>query len=124
MNDIECVVAFIIPGRPVPAARMTRRGKYVKPNAQRYLAYKEAVGWEARAVMKNTPPLGGAIAVEIWAYLSKGRRMGDVDNIGKAVLDGMNKIVYEDDEQVVDLTIHRREGLPQRTEVKVWPVAI
>jgi len=37
VNEIN----FTIPGRPIPAARMTRRGKWIKRQAQKYLAFKE-----------------------------------------------------------------------------------
>lgn len=122
VQDGELIAIFTIPGRPVPAARMTKRGKYIKPAAQRYLAFKDCVGWAARLAMHRTPPLEGAVGVEIWAYLSEQHRPGDTDNIAKAILDGMNKIVFLDDSQVVDLVVHRRKGMPQRTEVKVWTV--
>ena len=32
----------------------------------------------------------------------------DIDNIGKAVLDGMNGIVYEDDKFIVDIALKKR----------------
>lgn len=32
---------------------------------------------------------------------------GDVDNLGKSILDGMNGIVYKDDKQITDLRIRR-----------------
>lgn len=32
----------------------------------------------------------------------------DIDNIAKAVMDGLNKVAYEDDTQVVTLTINKR----------------
>jgi len=124
MEQETSVINIIVPGRPVPAVRMTGRGKYVKQAAQRYLAYKDYVGWKAREAMQKQMPLEGPVSVEIWAYLSGGKRPGDADNIAKAILDGMNCIVYLDDTQVVDLVIHRRQGKPQRTETKVWPVAM
>ena len=35
----------------------------------------------------------------------------DVDNIAKTILDALNKIVYEDDSQVVDLIVHKVYGI-------------
>ena len=32
----------------------------------------------------------------------------DVDNVGKAVLDGLNKVAYKDDKQICNLTVRRR----------------
>lgn len=115
----EYVIEFTVPGRPVPAARMTRRGKWVSFSAQRYLAYKNEVAWYARLAAKE--PLSGDLAVEIWAYCAGGR-VGDADNLAKAILDGCNGIVWYDDNQVVDLVVHRRHGKPQRAEIRVWRV--
>ena len=47
---------LVIPGRPVPAVRMTQRGKYAKPQAQRYLVYKEQVIWQARVGIRYPLP--------------------------------------------------------------------
>jgi len=33
---------------------------------------------------------------------------GDIDNLAKSVLDGMNGVVYKDDKQIVDLDLTRR----------------
>lgn len=115
----EGEVTFTVPGRPVPAARMTRRGKWVKRNAARYLAYKEQVSWCARAVIKK--PFQGPVAVEIHAFIYGGRP-GDSDNIAKSILDGCNGIAWEDDTQVVELHVYRRKEKPQRAEVKIWEV--
>jgi len=116
-------IAFVVPGRPVPAVRMTQRGKWVKFNAQRYLAYKQQIGWEARKAMGHREPLEGPIGVEVTAVISGGRP-GDVDNIAKAILDGCNGVVWEDDRQVVALHVYRQQGRPQRAEIRVWPIEV
>lgn len=114
------VTVLTIPGRPVPAARMTRRGKWIKPQAQRYLAFKEHVGFCARQYFPE--PLRDPIAVEIDCYMAGGV-MPDVDNVAKAVMDGMNGIAWLDDRQVVDLRIRRLAGRPQRTEIRVFQIS-
>lgn len=35
----------------------------------------------------------------------------DVDNIAKTILDALNKVVYDDDSQVVDLIVHKVYGI-------------
>lgn len=35
----------------------------------------------------------------------------DVDNIAKTILDALNKIVYDDDSQIVDLIVHKVYGI-------------
>lgn len=64
---------LIIPGRPVPAVRMTQRSKFNNPQAQRYLAYKDLVSWTGRAGIKV--PLSSTInaSVSVQFYIHKGQ---------------------------------------------------
>lgn len=43
----------------------------------------------------------------------------DVDNISKIILDSLNKIAFEDDKDVVDLTIHKWYAEEPRVEVTI-----
>lgn len=93
-----------IPGRPIPYVRMTQKGKYVKENAQRYLSYKDKVGYHTIAKFKG--PISSenmAIGVRVYLY-GKSTPMGmdgDIDNYIKTAMDSLNGIVYEDDRQVI-----------------------
>lgn len=92
-------ITIEVPGRPVPAARMTTRGKFKSRQAQRYLAYKRAVGWTAKAA--GVKPVMGPLTVEIEVYLHRGQD-GDWDNYGKSICDGLNGVAYVDDSQIID----------------------
>lgn len=98
-----------IPGRPIPAARMTGRSKWVNSTAKRYLAYKIEIGQWARGKIKT--PSDKKISVEVTVYLhGKTTEMGkdgDVDNYLKSALDGLNKIAFIDDRQVVSATVEK-----------------
>lgn len=111
-------IAFTVPGRPVPAVRMTQRGKYVKPVAQRYLAYKETVGWIAKQA--TIQPTRKAVTVYIRVFMHG--KVADVDNLAKSIMDGCNKIVWEDDRQVEKLTVERFKcgEESERVVVKIW----
>jgi len=90
-----------IPGRPIPAVRMTQKSKWSK-HAKRYLAYKEQIGYIA--LIQCHAPLENEIEVRVRVYLS-GKKTprgndGDVDNYLKSALDGLNKIAWIDDKQV------------------------
>jgi len=63
------MIKFTVPGRPVPAVRMTRKGKYVKRRAQEYLEYKKTVGWSAKAAgVRLTNKSIGIKIIEIEIY--------------------------------------------------------
>lgn len=98
---------IVIPGRPVPAVRMTGRGKFVKPNAQRYLNYKIEIGLMARTQIKTPSEnkLIVAVTVYLWGKKTPMGMDGDIDNYLKSALDGLNKIAWLDDRQVVEATV-------------------
>lgn len=112
-------IDFVVPGRPVPAVRMTRHGKWVSDRAKGYLAYKTQVGWAAKAAHFGL--IHGPVRVEIHIYL-KGQRAGDVDNYAKSILDGCNGVIWLDDAQVVELHVFRHAGRPERAEVRVTEI--
>jgi crossover junction endodeoxyribonuclease RusA len=52
------------------------------------------------------------------------RRRRDLDNLAKAVLDGMNGVLYDDDSQIDNLIIRRGGPMPGGlVEVVMWPCA-
>lgn len=115
---------LVIPGRPVPAVRMTQRSKYKSKQAQRYLDYKQAVGWQAKAVMRGQKPIEDDVSVTAIAYLNPAERDLDVDNLAKSYLDGLNGIAWIDDKQVMKLTIEKRwvGKDEQRSEIEIREV--
>lgn len=113
------MIEFTVPGRPVPAVRMTQRSKYTK-QAQRYLKYKNHVGWVARSHMQGSPT-DKAVGVNLSLYLSGGNQ-GDIDNYFKAITDSINKIVYKDDRQIRIMKAKKVEcqKADERVEVEVY----
>lgn len=67
--------------------------------------YREIVGWILHDM--EVDPLQGALRVSIIAY--RPRKAGDIDGILKVSLDAMNKLAYEDDKQIVELHVFRRD---------------
>ncbi|MCZ2099574.1 MAG: RusA family crossover junction endodeoxyribonuclease [Anaerolineae bacterium] len=95
------LLAFVVDGQPVPKARpRVTHGHAYTPERTR--AYEQAVAWAARACMGGRDPLAGDLDVEIALY-RKGKRRADLDNLVKAVSDGCNAIVWQDDAQIVAL---------------------
>lgn len=117
-------VTFTIPGQPVPKgrARMSIRGGHVVAyTPQKTRIYENQVGAYAAQAMQGQPPIAKAVFVGIEAHMlvppswSKKKRQDalsgkiwptsrpDLDNIIKAVLDGVLRVAIIDDNQVVHL---------------------
>jgi crossover junction endodeoxyribonuclease RusA len=118
----------VIPGRPVPAVRMTNRGKYVNPDAQRYLVYKECVAIMGAKHFKQ--PLKGRVSIRVNVYLhginTPMGRDGDFDNYMKAAADGLNGIAWNDDRQVDEGYVKKQpcqHPHQQRMEIEIEEVS-
>lgn len=105
---------IIIPGRPVPKGRprFGRNGQVYTPKKTR--EYEELVGWYAKQCM--TEPLEGNVMLHIKTYV-KNNVSPDLDNIAKAIMDGLNGVAYRDDRQVVCLSVQRIKGREERVEI-------
>lgn len=135
------MIEFKVDGKPVPAQRMTQRGKFVKRNAQRYLAYKSVVKIVARSYMSKNriAPLTEQLKVDIdfyyqipKSYSKKQRQMieegegrfrprsqGDLDNLVKSITDACNKICYDDDIQISEITARKLYGETDHVAVRI-----
>jgi Holliday junction resolvase RusA-like endonuclease len=121
-------------GRP----RFARQGTFVKTYTDaKTLTYEKSIQTYAKQAMGSTSPLIGAVAaylhigIPIPPSYSKTRQKAcieglerptkkpDIDNIVKAVLDGMNGIVYLDDKQVVDLHLTKVYSLKEGIDIMV-----
>lgn len=113
-------ISFTIPGKPVPAVRMTQKSMHVNKLAKRYLAYKRQVGWIARSHVQEGPT-DKPVLVNI-AFFIHGNRRGDIDNLFKGATDSLNKIVYKDDKQIRQMKsrIVTCEKDEERTEIQIY----
>lgn len=129
-------ITLTLPGRPVPAVRMTQRSKFVDPQAQRYLVYKRAVGYYALAAKVPRPLPWEWVGISLNVYLRairvKGaparlpKNAGDWDNYAKSVQDALQAAgVLANDRCVIEghVKLHMcdTDG-QQRVEVEMWPV--
>ena len=137
-------IAFVIPGEPQAKARARSRIMRARDGRQvvahytprRTAIYEAMVRALAYQAMAGARPTDRPVAVTIAAHRSipaswqRSRRdkavAGDVlptsrpdlDNVAKAVLDGLTGVVYLDDSQVCDLT--KRKRYSDRPRVEVW----
>ena len=93
------------------------RGRPVKSTEAR--RYQE----EARrsATSQGMRPLSGDVSVSLRVY--RPRRIGDLDNAQKVLLDALKGVAYEDDRQVTEIHAIRLDDKERpRVEVVVRPV--
>ena len=112
-------ILFIVPGTPVPKGRprFTRRGRTYTPAKTK--SYEEQIAILGKMAMDGLEPLKTPVSVFVTVFFavpasySRKRREAclngsephikrpDLDNVVKAITDGMNGVVYEDDAQIV-----------------------
>lgn len=99
---------FEIEGHIVPCQRVNAKGKYA-PRAVRYHNSQEAIRWQLRAQMigKDMIPEGNILHININIEVSKCLHCADADNLGKALIDAAQGIVFKNDSHVDSLSIVR-----------------
>ena len=132
---------LVVMGEPVAAGRprFSRRGGFVKAyDPKKSRKYKEEIKKQAsKQLSKDYQPFSGAIKVEICVYrkiqksVSKkeyARRLSnevrptvkpDADNYIKIILDGLNGLVWLDDNQITDVSAHKYYSDKPRVEVEI-----
>ena len=136
------MINFTVNGEPVAQGRprFSTRGSFVKAyDPEKSKNYKAYVKLVAAAAMNESSlkPLDGAISVDITAFVSipkskskkfrenalkqleRPTKKPDCDNIAKILLDAMTGIVYEDDKQIVKLSVEKYYDEVPRVEVQI-----
>src|SRR5690606_36989616 len=132
------MIKLNIPVKAMGAVRMTGRGKFVNKSALRYLSYKQEFQWHVKNQYKKKP-LEGALWVEVifhmqipesWSNKRRNESVGeyhtkkpDADNLVKGVFDSLNKLVWQDDNQVAEMVVRKVYSENPRVEIFVKEVA-
>ena len=97
---------FVVRGPPQPKerARRGKGGRWYTPERTR--AYEAAVRNMAALSRHRRWPVDRQYAVTVTAYFADGRAR-DVDNVLKAVLDGLAGVAFSNDRQVVETHAYR-----------------
>ena len=102
---------FTIKGYIVPYVRMTRRGKFVDPRAQRYLTSQDKIGWRLKLQMRDNDwellPESTPLWASIIIHRASGLHKCDLDNQVKAILDAAQGIVFKNDFWFDDINAQR-----------------
>ena len=113
------MISFIVPGRPRPKQRprIGRNGAVYTPRETR--DYERFVGWCALQAMGGEKPIAGPVALEALFYF-KNCKTPDLDNCIKALLDGLQGVVFQNDRQVQKQSYEMRFDKEERVEVRIW----
>ncbi len=136
-------IRIVIDGEPVAKGRprigRLKNGGPVAFTPARTRRYEDVIKLAASLEMKGRDPLDEPLGVSINVVLPvpsswsrkrqrealEGLRLPakkpDADNYVKAVLDGLNTIVFRDDSLVVDLSVSKRYGAKPRIEATAFP---
>lgn len=139
------IVAFTIPGVPVAKARsrsVLRHGRIAHYTPEKTVNYETLVKITAAQAMKGRDPFDGPVnmrvvlCVPIPASWSKKKQADaeagklrptskpDVSNVLKAIEDGMNGVVWQDDKQIVDLWVSKFYSAAPHAKVSVLPAKV
>ncbi len=133
-------INFIVPGE----ARGKGRPRFVRATGvaftpEKTASYENLVKLAAQAAMGDLPPSSSPLMVDIsvWRGIpsswSKKKREAalcayaptgyDVDNLAKAILDGMSGVVFVNDRQVVGLHVAKRYSFTPKAIVQVLEIS-
>lgn len=95
------IYTFVLKTEPMPYVRMTRKGKYVQPRAQAYMANQEMLRLEIKNQMQlqglDMLPTQTPLGIGIVFAVTKDLHTKDLSNLFKAVEDAMQGVVYQND---------------------------
>lgn len=125
-----------LPGAPIGKGRprISTRGGFARAyTPQKTRDYEEYIG--TLAMLTAGMPTKDTVTVQIdffypipasWSKKKRDAAEGepcqvkpDLDNAGKLILDALNEIVYEDDKQVVCLSLKKQYSSNPRTEIDI-----
>lgn len=125
------MIVFTIPGTPVGKGRprLSTRGGFARMHTPEKTAkYEKHVRSCAYEAMKELPPTSLPLAIEVYLFVappeswSNKKKLAalageilptsvpDVDNCVKAITDGCNGVIWQDDKQIVDILARKRYG--------------
>ena len=113
---------FTVPIEPLPQPRPRfSYGRCYQP--ARIVEYKAEIAKAARLAMKDSEPMTGELSAVIKLYRKYkrcSRQFGDFDNHAKSICDALNKIVYDDDAQIVRCSVEKfTDKINPRVEIEI-----
>jgi Holliday junction resolvase RusA-like endonuclease len=137
MNRLD-TVTFTVYGTPVAQGSMkavmplgAAHPRVLHTSNKKLKAWREDIGWRALEALNRAglTRMGRSVAVSVEAVFYFRRPSSvtrdymtvapDIDKLGRAVLDALTGVVYEDDSQVVELVKRKLYDTRSRLEVTV-----
>lgn len=101
---------FQIDAVPASRPRVSRYGTYYLPT---YRSFKRTMSELIAKDRDQFTMAEGPLSVVVWCAVEKPKTTkrkyptGDVDNYAKAVLDSLNGVLWDDDDQITELTVRK-----------------
>lgn len=111
------MIEFFVPGHPITAhrPRLSHGRVHMDPE---YLVWEEQVGYTALAEVDE--PMDGYVVLALH-FFSDSWAMQDIDNLSKAILDGLRGVLFHDDRQVVNLHLFKSQPIDEEgVLVRAW----
>ena len=116
------MIKIVVTGDAIPAARPRISGRRCY-QPKRNMEYRARVQSAAYSAMAGREPMTGEVAVCVRLYRRykpTTKQFGDVDNHLKAIFDGLNRIAFKDDAQIVSCLVEKHlDKVNPRAEVTV-----
>ncbi len=103
------MITFFVDGEPRAKQSFRSLGRRGGYTPARIKAWQNDVAWCAQMAMRRLEmygPLEGNLSVELTFFLGNARKI-DLDNLSKAVLDGLNGVTWLDDKQNITVMLHK-----------------
>jgi Holliday junction resolvase RusA-like endonuclease len=143
MRELWQIVEFFVPGEPVGKGRprVGKVGQHARlftpaktVNYEGLIAHAGSQAMQARALIDGPVLVEMHMGLSIPQSMSKKRKAlavagrvfptkkPDMDNVIKAIFDGLNGVVWVDDVQVVDTMVRKRYAETPGVRVRVVPL--
>jgi len=140
------MLKFTVPGAPVGKGRprvTTRGGKFASMyTPEKTVNYEGLVAHSGKVAMAGMPLIDGPASVHLdivcqvpasWSQKKRNQALAgtvypttkpDIDNVEKAIFDGLNGVVWRDDVQVVEVRKRKRYGDTPGVLVTIIPIGV
>lgn len=114
---------IILKGNPKSNNTIYRNHGHIRYMTKEGKEIKESYQWQAKTQFSGEP-LKGDLEIEVKLFFGSKRKKLDIDNFGKLLLDSCNKIIWEDDSQIVKQTVEKKYSRENpRIELEIKKIA-